>query len=228
MPTEADTCRKLVVPKLQAAGWDNEPRSIAEQRVITPGRIVVHGNKAVRQPVKRADYLLRYTRDFPIAVVEAKVEYKKAADGLQQAKDYSQMLDLKFAYATNGKEIIGIDYLTGKERSIKAFPTPQELWSRLSSAQNLSETTTGPLLALSNISTAKEPRLLPENRHRPGCSSHHAGQKTHSTDDGNGHRQNGGRLSNLLEALVLQVERKGGSHPQAANSLPGRPQFSDG
>ena len=55
MPNEADTCRKLVVPKLQAAGWDNEPHSIAEQRWFTPGRIVVHGNQATRRRGKRAN-----------------------------------------------------------------------------------------------------------------------------------------------------------------------------
>ncbi len=83
MPTEADTCRKFVVPKLQAAGWDSDPHSIAEQRSFTDGRIVVRGGKAERRKGKRADYLLRCTRDFPIAVVEAKAEYKRAADGLK-------------------------------------------------------------------------------------------------------------------------------------------------
>jgi type I restriction enzyme R subunit len=56
---EADTCRKFVLPKLQAAGWENEPHSIAEQRYFTEGRIVVRGNKAERKKGKRADYLLR-------------------------------------------------------------------------------------------------------------------------------------------------------------------------
>src|SRR6266852_3584658 len=82
--TEADTCRKFVVPKLQAAGWDNEPHSIAEQRTITDGRIVPVGKSFIRRPPKRVDYLLRYRRDFTLAVVEAKSEYKQAADGLQQ------------------------------------------------------------------------------------------------------------------------------------------------
>ena len=86
MPTEADTCRKFVVPKLQAAGWDNEPHSIAEQRTITDGRIIPVGKGFIRKPPKRVDYLLRYTRDFPLAVVEAKATYKSAADGVQQAK----------------------------------------------------------------------------------------------------------------------------------------------
>lgn len=83
MPTEADTCRKFVVPKLLAAGWDNEPHSIAEQRTITDGRIIPAGKGFIRKPPKRVDYLLRYTRDFPLAVVEAKAGYKSAFDGLQ-------------------------------------------------------------------------------------------------------------------------------------------------
>jgi hypothetical protein len=84
---EADTCRKFVVPKLQAAGWDNAPHSIAEQRYFTDGRIVVRGSQAIRKPGKRADYLLRYGRDFPIGIVEAKSSYKNPGDGLQQAKE---------------------------------------------------------------------------------------------------------------------------------------------
>lgn len=84
MPSEADTCRKFVVPLLQAAGWDSEPHSIAEQRTITDGRIVPVGKDFIRKPPKRVDYLLRYRRDFPLAVVKAKAAYKHPADGLQQ------------------------------------------------------------------------------------------------------------------------------------------------
>ena len=141
MPTEADTCRKFVVPKLQAAGWDNEPYSIAEQRTITDGRIVPVGKKFIRRPSKRVDYLLRYRRDFNLAVVEAKPEYKTAANGLQQAKRYAEMLGLKFAYASNGPDIIEFDYFTGVERSIPAYPTPEELWQRYRDGQKLSDET---------------------------------------------------------------------------------------
>src|ERR1043166_5003948 len=130
-PTEADACRQYVVPKLQAAGWDTEPHSIAEQRQFTDGRIVVAGTKAIRQKRKKADYLLRYTPDFMIAVVEAKAEQKLPADGLQQAKDYAQILGLKFAYSTNGKGIVEFDFTTGKESEIEQFPNPAELWGRL-------------------------------------------------------------------------------------------------
>ena len=130
MPTEADTCRKFVVPKLLSAGWDNEPHSIAEQRSITDGRIVPVGKGFIRKPPKRVDFLLRYTRDFPLAVVEAKAAYKSATDGLQQAKQYAEMLGLKFAYATNGREIIEFDYSTGLETSCSDYPTPGVLWER--------------------------------------------------------------------------------------------------
>jgi type I restriction enzyme R subunit len=159
MSTEADTCRKFVVPKLQAAGWDNDPHSIAEQRSFTDGRIIVRGNKAERKKTKRADYLLRYTRDFPIAVTEAKAEYKKAADGLQQAKEYAEILSLKFAYATNGKEIIEFDFITGIERLVETFPMPGELWSRLRVGEKIKDDTVADrLLTPANLTTGREPR----------------------------------------------------------------------
>jgi type I restriction enzyme R subunit len=139
--SEADTCRKYVVPKLQAAGWDNEPHSIAEQRTITDGRIVPVGKGFVRKPPKRVDYLLRYTRDFPLAVIEAKAAYKSAGDGLQQAKDYAEMLGLKFAYATNGQEIIEFDYFTGRESVVTDYPFPAKLWSRYRAGMSLRDDT---------------------------------------------------------------------------------------
>ena len=157
MATEADTCRKFVVPKLQAAGWDSDPHSIAEQRSFTDGRIIVRGGNAERKKKKRADYLLRYTRDFPIAVTEAKAEYKKAADGLQQVKEYAEILDLKFAYATNGREIIEFDFLTGIERVVETFPTPAELWARLLAAEKLATDAVERLLTPFNLTNGKIP-----------------------------------------------------------------------
>src|SRR5712691_4320695 len=102
--TEADTCRKFVLPKLYLSGWTDD--QISEQRTFTDGRIVVAGKKTIRRPQKREDYLLKYRRDFGLAVIEAKPTYKKGGDGLQQAKDYAQILGLKFAYATNGRNIV--------------------------------------------------------------------------------------------------------------------------
>src|SRR5438132_2289382 len=147
MANEADTCRRFVVPKLQASGWDNEPHQVREQVTFTDGRIVVIGRKGMRRPGKRVDYLLRYRPDFTIAVVEAKADYKSAADGLQQAKDYAELLGLKFAYATNGQEIIEFDYLTGRESRLPTFPTPAELWARLTLGEHLAVEAASTLLA---------------------------------------------------------------------------------
>jgi type I restriction enzyme R subunit len=162
MSTEADTCRKYVLPKLLEAGWDNDPHSFTEQRTFTDGRIVVSGDKIRRKKQKRADYLLRYTRDFPIAVIEAKADYKSASDGLQQAKDYAQILDLKFAYSTNGQGIVEFDFITGREHSLDSFPAPDELWNRLSHAQGLTEEITRRLLTPSFNLTGKTPRYYQE------------------------------------------------------------------
>jgi hypothetical protein len=68
----------------------NDSHSIAEQRTITDGRVIPVGKSFVRKPPKRVDYLLRYTRDFPLAVVEAKASYKSATDAVQQARDYAE------------------------------------------------------------------------------------------------------------------------------------------
>ncbi|MEQ8288729.1 MAG: DEAD/DEAH box helicase family protein [Gammaproteobacteria bacterium] len=138
---EADTCRKYVVPKLQAAGWENSPYSIAEQRYFTnpKGRIRIVAGKVIRGEPKKSDYLLRYRSDFPIAVVEAKADYKTPGAGLSQAKEYAEILDLKFAYSTNGRGIVEFDFLTGIERNIDQFPGPEELWTRLNGSEALPE-----------------------------------------------------------------------------------------
>jgi type I restriction enzyme R subunit len=157
--SEADTCRKFVVPKLVAAGWDTDPHSIAEQRTVTDGRIVPVGQGFVRKPPKRVDYLLRYTRDFALAVVEAKAAYKTAADGVQQAKQYAEMLGVKFAYATNGREIIEFDYATGREQTVAGYPTPAELWQRYRIAGGLEDQAAADrLLTLGNYQVGKGER----------------------------------------------------------------------
>jgi len=134
---EADTCRNEVVPRLLAAGWDDDPHSIAEQRTITDGRIVPAGRGFVRKPPYRVDYLLRYRRDFPLAVVEAKASYKTAGDGMQQAKAYAERLGLHFAYSTNGREILEFDFFTGLEQGRSDYPKPADLWRRYCEARGL-------------------------------------------------------------------------------------------
>lgn len=138
MTTEADTCRTYVVPKLRAAGWDDD--QIREQVTFTDGRIVPIGGKATRKKQMRADYILRYRRDFPIAVVEAKAEYHHPANGLPKAKAYAETLGLKFTYATNGRAIIEFDYLTGATNELVTFPSPNELWRRLTGSDETDRT----------------------------------------------------------------------------------------
>jgi type I restriction enzyme R subunit len=155
---EADTCRKYITPKLQTAEWDNPPYQLREQKTFTDGRIIVTGGKVRRGEKKRADYLLYYRRDFPIAVVEAKGEGEPAMIGVQQAREYAEILGLKFAYATNGHAIIEIDYLTGQENEVERFPTPEELWHRLTAHTVLTETTAKPWLEPFHSIPGKEPR----------------------------------------------------------------------
>ncbi len=95
------------------------------------------GKVSFESHLKRVDYLLRYTRDFPLAVIEAKPSYKAASDGLQQAKQYAEMLGLKFAYATNGPEIIEFDYFTGLEKNCAEYPSPAHLWQRFLAGRDI-------------------------------------------------------------------------------------------
>jgi type I restriction enzyme, R subunit len=158
--TEADTCRKYVLPKLYAAGWTDD--QISEQKSFTDGRIVVSGNKVKRRPQKRLDYLLRFRRDFPIAVVEAKSVYANPGDGLQQAKEYAQILGLKFAYATNGHGIVEHDFLTGQDNDLDRFPTADDLWGRLRTDEGIDEKTAERVLAPYYHLSGKSPRYYQE------------------------------------------------------------------
>ena len=92
--------------------------------MLTDGRVLTTSGKPLRGEKKRADYVLNYTRDFMIAVVEAKPESDPVGAGMQQAKDYAEILGLKFAYATNGHEILEFDYTTGSEQLLPDLPYP--------------------------------------------------------------------------------------------------------
>ncbi len=156
--TEADTCREFVTPRLVEAGWSEAPYSIGEQRTFTNGRIIVTGGKVRRGKQKRADFLLYYRRDFPLAVVEAKEIGLPVETGVQQAREYAEILGLKFAYATNGHRIIEIDYTTGTEREVDRYATPAELFARLTAANQLAEASAAHLLEPYNLISGKEPR----------------------------------------------------------------------
>jgi len=126
-PLESETCREYVLPRLQLAGWDSD--GILEQYAVTDGRIVPVGRRHRREKPLRADYLL-HQGSLQLAVVEAKREFKKPADGLGQAIRYARMLGLPLAYSTNGKGIVERDFDLGSERYMDAFPSPAEALTR--------------------------------------------------------------------------------------------------
>ncbi len=128
---EADTCRIYVTPALAKAEWGEPSWRIAEQHYFTDGQVVLVGDSYRRKPGKKADYILRYQESFPIAVVEAKDEERAPADGLQQAKEYAEILGIMFAYSTNGHGIVEWDFTTNTQNTLAQYPTPDELWQRL-------------------------------------------------------------------------------------------------
>lgn len=135
--TEEDTKRLYITPALENV-WDKN--LIRMEYSFTAGRIVVRGTMKKRSQGKKADYLLHTSENYPIAVVEAKSSSHAPADGIQQAIDYATILDLKFAYSTNGREFVEHDLITGKQRTLpmNAFPTALELKERLKQSKGLS------------------------------------------------------------------------------------------
>ena len=127
--TEEDIKLQYITPALTSK-WERQKITMETQ--ITDGKISLKGNMAVRQPGKRVDYLLYLSANNPIAVVEAKDNHHQVSAGLQQAMDYAKMLDLPFAYSSNGDGFAEHDFLTGAERQfgMDEFPTEAELTER--------------------------------------------------------------------------------------------------
>ncbi len=129
--TERDICSKFITPAIIEAGRSDE--QIREEVSFTKGRIKVQGKTIARWEPKRADYILYYQNNFPIAVIEAKDNKHTVGDGMQQALGYAQMLDIPFVYSSNGDGFLEHDRTkdAGKvenELSLKQFPGPQELF----------------------------------------------------------------------------------------------------
>lgn len=137
--SERDICTKYITPALVKAGWDIK-NQIREEFTFTDGRVIVRGNVTTRGKKKRADYILYHQTNLPIAVVEAKDNKHSLGDGMQQAINYADILDVQFAYSSNGDGFIEHDMKTGKERelSLDEFPSPKELWNRY---KNINEIT---------------------------------------------------------------------------------------
>ena len=132
--SERDICTKFITPALRRAGWD-EMLQIREEVSFTKGRIIVRGKLVTRGQAKRADYILYYKPNIPIAIIEAKDNSHSVGDGMQQALDYAETLSIPFVFSSNGDGFVFHDRTgasTPREANLAldAFPSPTELWAR--------------------------------------------------------------------------------------------------
>lgn len=127
--TEEDIKLKFITPAITSK-WDIN--KISMETPITDGKMNLRGNFTTREKPKKVDYLLYLEENYPIAVVEAKDNKHSVSFGMQQAITYAQMLDLPFAYSSNGDGFVEHDFLTGTERelALEDFPTEEELIAR--------------------------------------------------------------------------------------------------
>ncbi len=132
--SERDICTKFITPNLVAAGWDIQ-KQVREEVTFTDGRIYVKGNMTVRGKKKRADYILYYKPNIPIAIIEAKDNKHSVNAGIQQGLNYAEILDIPSVYSSNGDGFYEHDRTCSsgnieRELSLDAFPSPEELWQR--------------------------------------------------------------------------------------------------
>ena len=123
--SEEDIKLRYITPSILQKGWSVEDITMETKVKLTDGKINLRGNLVAREKAKFADYVLYYNRATPIAIVEAKDANHTIAFGMQQAKEYAQMMDVPFAFSSNGLGYQEYDFLTGTERSfpMDAFPT---------------------------------------------------------------------------------------------------------
>jgi type I restriction enzyme, R subunit len=132
--SEQDIRTKYITPALAGAGWDQD-RQIREEVKVTDGRVLVKGNSTTRANPRRADYILYYKPNIPIAVIEAKDNTHTVGAGMQQALAYADMMDIPFVFSSNGDGFLlhdrsGCYEPMENELSLSEFPRPADLWSR--------------------------------------------------------------------------------------------------
>lgn len=136
--TEEDVKFRYINEAITSKGWSKDSIFMEQKVKFTDGKISLHGNLVHRERPKFADYVLYANKATPIAIVEAKDANHSVSHGLQQANIYAQMLDVKFAYSSNGEGFAEHDFLTGKERTfaMDEFPTKEELIERYKNEAN--------------------------------------------------------------------------------------------
>jgi len=140
--SERDICTKFITPALVAAGWDVQTQ-IREEVNLTKGRVIVSGRTYKRGEAKRADYLLHYKPNLPLAIVEAKDNNHSVGAGMQQALGYADILkDVPFVFSSNGDGFLFHDRtvksgMVEQELTLDQFPSPEELWRRYCASRNI-------------------------------------------------------------------------------------------
>lgn len=132
--SERDIITQFIMPAIKKAGWSIE-KQVREEVFFTDGRIYVKGNKTARGERKRADIILYYKPNIPIAIIEAKDNKHSLGSGMQQGLDYADILDIPVVYSSNGDGFLehdrsGSSSQVERELSLDAFPTPQEIWEK--------------------------------------------------------------------------------------------------
>lgn len=139
--SERDICSKYITPAITSAGWDLHTQFLEEVR-LTAGRIIVRGTMHTRAECSRADYVLYHQPNVPIGIIEAKDNNHTVGHGMQQALRYAEMLDLPFAFSSNGDAFLFHDR-TGQSVPVEspvalnAFPAPSDLWTRFCAWKNI-------------------------------------------------------------------------------------------
>ena len=143
--SERDICTKFITPALRRAGWD-EMLQIREEVSFTKGRIIVRGKLVSRGQAKRADYVLYFKPNIPLALIEAKDNAHSVGDGMQQGLEYATTLDIPFVFSSNGDGFVFHDRTcaggaTETNIALDAFPSPDDLWARYAAWKGLTPET---------------------------------------------------------------------------------------
>ncbi|ARO22869.1 restriction endonuclease [Rhizobium sp. S9] len=130
--TERDICTKFILPAVKQAGWDTMLQ-VREEVFFTKGRITVRGKLVARGSAKKADFVLYYKPNIPIALIEAKDNNHSVGDGLQQGLDYAETLNIPFVFSSNGDGFVfhdrtGLSPTKEQNLHLEQFPSPEDLW----------------------------------------------------------------------------------------------------
>lgn len=163
--SERDICTKFITPAIIKSGWDKDSQ-IREEVSFTAGKVIVRGKLVSRGKGKRADYILYYKNNIPLAVIEAKDNKHSVGAGIQQAIEYAETLDIPFVFSSNGDAFLFHDRTVDLDKKeielpLDKFPAPQELWEKFKKFKQIEDAETEKVYTQNyhkDVSSNKEPR----------------------------------------------------------------------